>query len=826
MGDKDEKLDGGFDQEEKPEVDAAQPEPVVKAPEPKAEPQPVESPKKKQVTAPAKKSPYAAGAKTLAPDTFKPGPEGKSAIGELTAFLQKNPSPAEIGQFLSKMQAQGRIGPASMAEVRKVIEKARGPEVAQRAIALAGFGGVVAGALGTQAEAPKTKAAPAPKASLAPVVQKKEEPGQKKGWYSSVKGWFSKGAEKVGNAASSVATATKNAYNRTKTALSDTWDVLSSSKVGYSKGTVTLETDVDELQDFLPQTKSMLALDKTKKADNKVSVAFDTKAKVMTVSAPSLAVSGMNFKGLRTGPAVITGVFVRITNPGHLKGGKALVDKNNPNDMQISVSVGSVTANAVAFQSAKGPISAQQAILNGITIWMKNSGGKVPFTDDAPDNINAGFKVGSMVLRGVEGAGVKADSLSVDNASALMDQGKETLDMGVGRIKAQGASYKGNKVTETEATDLSAHVDNKGGGLVGMDDKKDTLAKAEVTVGGVNVKDLKLTGGEAIQTLKAKGIKGTAENGGQQASVSVDKTAVTGLNSKQGSLASGEVGGLSASVDQTKKQAGAHIDYANLQGIAGSGAKVDSVGITSVSGTHDYGANHLSVSAGALDVKGADFSKFEHVRRDTAPDTVPATTTPGGTAAPTTPTTAKPALTTDFSLGKATVDDLKINPKSSVAHIGAENISGGSSGSDFNASVGHLGMRGVDTEKVDVGSVDVNGISATHHEGLKAKVKSVQVRDIGVAGVGHIDEAHASGISGSKTGDFTTSGTVNSFGASGIDAGKAQVSSVEGKGLAGSFNSKKGFSAAVKDVDVGQTTAGEAGFQSAHLSDLKAGSSP
>ena len=257
-----------------------------------------QGPRSRVATA-VKTSGYEGGSAKLSPDSWKPPAPGKDAVGELEEFLKKRPSPQEVGRLLARMEAQGRVGAFNASQVRATLEKACGPEFARSALGFTGLG-VIGNTLTSQPKPVVQKPAAQPEASSG-------------GWGSTVKGWFKKGAEKVGAAYHGVMTTASATYQKTKTALSNAWDVVSSTRVGYADGNVVAQTDMDELQDFLPGTRAIVDLDKTKKADNRVTVVFDTKAKVLSVSAATLSVRGLHFKGLSTGPATLKDVFVRIT---------------------------------------------------------------------------------------------------------------------------------------------------------------------------------------------------------------------------------------------------------------------------------------------------------------------------------------------------------------------------------------------------------------------------------------------------------------------------------------------------------------------------------
>ncbi|MBM4397748.1 MAG: hypothetical protein FJ087_18925 [Deltaproteobacteria bacterium] len=793
---------------------------------------------KARVASKLKAAGYEGGAAKLSPAAWKPPAPGMTAAAELREYLKTDPTPQDAGRLLARMEVQGRIGAPNAAEIRAVLQ-AKGPDYANTALAYTGIG-IVGNGVAPKPAAPAPTPAPA-KPAAAPAAP------EKKGWGASVKGWFSKGAQAIGSAYDTTSKKVGAAYQKTKTALGNTWDVLSNSSGGYADGKLSATTDLDEIQDFLPQTQALFDLDESKKGANKVSVVFDTKEKVMTVTAASLAVKGISFKGLTTGPATVSNLFVRITNPGHLKGGDRLISKTNPDDMRIDVSIGALDAARCVWQSPKGPVSIGGLRLTKLNLWIHNRGGGAPFSDAKPDNLLAGFACGAIELDGVQGGGIKAESLAIRDSSVLMDQKTETVDVRAGGIAAQGATFNGNAVKEAEATDLKARLVNRGGGLVGMDGKPDNIVKAELWVGGARVTGLKTQNGIQVDGAAVAGVTSSHDRDTNASQASVAAAQVKGLNSKAGALGSGYAENV---VAKSTGAPGAEVRTATVGGAGFEGldtAKVDATrgNVTDLKVWKDR--KGMGGSLGGAQATGVSVAGVGSADRVTVGEVSGSRSADGTFSAQAGSVGATGIRTKGATVDGATATGIGVKSldvegpekvELSVANAGATGIRagdrtvGGVTGEGLSARTDLAGTYWANSKKlaatdVDLGKVKARtagaeGVSAVGGQGegsLRFDSASATGVQAGNATVGEVGVNEFRGTAGADEG---VSATAKVAGVKGLDAGGVHLDSATATGVRGGAQGGR-VSGGADEIAVGGMTSPGADVKTGILTDVKGG---
>ncbi len=197
------------------------------------------------------------------------------------------------------------------------------------------------------------------------------------------------------------------------------------------------------------------------------------------------------------------------------------------------------------------------------------------------DSTNASLRVDALRATRAVGQGARADSLAVNGVAARFDGASERGSVSVADASARGATVGGTTIGAVDASAVQADVVNRGGGLPGLDDKRDDL-RARARVGQASASGID---GEVVDMGGARATGLTVDTTGKSPSLGVDaarvddvavRTGGMGLHVGSAEVANGRAAmtgpGLDASASRAKATDLAFsASYANPKGAA-SGA--------------------------------------------------------------------------------------------------------------------------------------------------------------------------------------------------------------------------------------------------------------
>lgn len=323
-----------------------------------------------------------------------------------------------------------------------------------------------------------------------------------------VGGWFRAAGSWVADRWDATTTAVSDFAARTGRVAKDMWEVAQTTDLSWKEGRLSVDTDLDEVMDLMPErVRSSLSLDR-EKSQNRVRLEFDRNTGAITASSDDLAIRSVNTSRLRTGAVHLTGARITLANPG---GGLPGLDeafslpgyRDAADNLDASLSIDGMQAEDVEVQTQGGPLRVAGIQTGGLRAGVKSEQG-MPFSDKGSSS--AGFSVENALVRGVAGAGVAADELSVERAEAGISEGSETAF-----LETTGLAVKGGRQGERSLGDASvAHarvdVQNRGGGAVFLDDAADHVV-ADVAVSTAGVRDFD-GGGARLGEGSLAGLRG------------------------------------------------------------------------------------------------------------------------------------------------------------------------------------------------------------------------------------------------------------------------------------------------------------------------------
>lgn len=651
-------------------------------------------------------------------------------------------------------------------------------------------------------ERAKTAASPPPQEG---GKKKKDEGG---GFWGKVGGWFSKAADWVGEKATAakdgvvagydyVAEKASDAWETTKQVAGDTYDVLTSTDLSYENGTLSGTTDAAEVMDLMPaRYRDAMAFDK--RAQNDVTVSYDTKTGIVTASASTLALSKLALGPLTAGPTTLTDVTITLANP---KGGVPVLDSTADN-LLATIHVGGVTATEVVYLGPQGELRVQSVELSGLDAQAFNPGGGVPMADGTADHLAGTFALESARLRGVSGDAVAAGEVAVEGVRGGVDQDAESAWAAVDHAQARQARVGDTSVDHAQVRGARLGVDNKGGGAPLLDATPDrpklaaqvesasvdglrtaqgTVGHADVEgvsghydvatgdgaarVGRLGARDVDLAG---VQVGAAQAEALHAARDGTAHSVGASSLEVTGADSVWGGADAARVQGLEAQFDTATGDAALQMQALEAEEARGAGATADAVRVEALSAQRDAEATRAQVRS--AQVTGLDAGVV------------------GG--------------------------DL------SVTDARAEAATGGA----LSASAAQVKGEGLKVGDARIGSAQVDAAHATRDaEGAWAGgADTVSARDVRAGDV-RVGAARAEGLRGGLTAEGAATGAVERASAQNLRAGDASVGTARVTGLRGGRDAKGALHGAADHASVERVRAGENAVGAAQVTGLRGG---
>ncbi len=351
------------------------------------------------------------------------------------------------------------------------------------------------------------------------------------GKQGGVMGWFRRAGAWMGDKVDAATETVGQWVDNTQQVAKDAWELATSTSVGMEDGKVFLETDLDELSDLLsPETHAALALDRAT-ADNRVRISYERASGQLVATSDDIALSGIQTAQLQTGAVHLKGVRAVFTNAG---GGVPGLDENfsllgfkdKADNLKAVVTVADASALDVRFRGPDGPTSVASVRLAGLTGTVGGQGG-MPFGDAGTTNVDIALE--HAVLEGLASEGHTVARVDAKGVSAGMSGGDESAFLAVDHLGVAGASVGGNTASAASVDGVRVDVDNKGGGLLGVDGKADR-AKARVAVEAAHVQGLDTADVDAAAVQMSQ-LRGEWDTTNSTGSASVASLSTDGLDS-------------------------------------------------------------------------------------------------------------------------------------------------------------------------------------------------------------------------------------------------------------------------------------------------------
>ena len=350
-----------------------------------------------------------------------------------------------------------------------------------------------------------------------------------KGQGGGILGWFRDAGDWVGDQVSGATEAVGEWASDTKAWAQDAWEAGTSTDIGMENGTVYLETDLDELSDLMSaETRKALALDRAT-AENRVRIAYNYDTGELTATSDEIALAGFHTEKVSAAQVLlrnIKAVFIdQARGESRIAGAFSLLQyKKAMKNLQAVVTIGSAQATDVAFAGPAGPTSVASVALEGMTGTVGTSGG-LPFSDSGTTDVD--FALQHAVLEGLAAEGHTVASAELTGVSAGMSGSSESAFLEAEALAVAGVAGE-SRAGDATVRGLRVDVDNKGGGLLGVDGKADR-AKARVAVEAASVTDLDTTAIDA-RALSAGRLQGSFDSTSGLGSASVGRLQAEGLD--------------------------------------------------------------------------------------------------------------------------------------------------------------------------------------------------------------------------------------------------------------------------------------------------------
>lgn len=570
----------------------------------------------------------------------------------------------------------------------------------------------------------------APRAAAARPAQAQAPTG------SGALGWLKRAGQWMGENIDAASKAVGAAVDRTVDGAREAWEAVSSTQVSVSGGIARVETDLDEILDVLPAgARAALQLDR-RAADNRAEGTFDPKTGLLRMRAAKVAVAALDTPRLKTGAMVLEGLEldIRTTASG---GWLGLAGLGPGSVREVQVRVARLVAADVEVRGGAQPTRVGQVEARGLSGVATSESGS-PMAEGAQSE--AGFSIEAAVLRGVQGAGAKADTVTATGVSGGLSERAETAFAEAKAIGATGVTQGGQRLGSAQLEGARVDVRNPGGGLVGLDARPDNV-KAKVAVSAASVQD---------------------------------------FDGADTDVQAARVAGLTADVDTTTGAVDARAAEAQIAGLDAPSVDARSAAVrdAQLGLGRAGGRTHARLSGAEARVTGLRVGGGA----------------PGGAG----------AGPVDWSVGMgrlALEDAAGGGARVDHAEMGGLSAAGASDGG-FQGSLGTLSARGVSAGAGRVGHVDARDVAGTVGAAgaLDARAAALSLQGVDTASV----DARAVSLQDAalqRGADGGLQGRVGAGRVEGLDAAAGHLRSAEVRGLDAAWASRRGRSQARLAVD-------------------------
>lgn len=545
-------------------------------------------------------------------------------------------------------------------------------------------------------------------------------------------------------------------------------EIYQESDLSFKDGKFSASTDMDEVMDVLPaDLRKRMNLDRSLPSANRVQLEIDRSTGKVTLKIPDLMLSSLDLGGVTAGKTRMTGITLSMDGGGGVardfaekKAGKTVTNLlmgkekaqgaagqggqaagQGGHDTTSTLRVQSVLAQDVVHGASKS--SVKELSLQDLFVQIANKGGGLPgahgFEGGRTDNLTMDFSVGSATVKGLSSPGAQAGSLGVSGVKGSFDQQTERGSLSAASIQAGGLNAGGKQLGSGQVRQLSAQIDNKGGGLPFFDQTPDHL-QTQGGVGSAQVSGLN-TGTGSLGAGSLEGGRWAQRPDG--ISVGASALSVQDLKGASASVASGSGRNVSGSFG-----ADGHTVTGDRMQIAGVKAGENSIGRAEAEGLRfksDAAGTGISADARSLAVSGVD------------------------TAA------------VDLQQGRA--EDLRYRQSQGNVAVGA----------------GSVGLTGLKSAGADAASVSGSGVQFRKDQAGMAGSADQLALQGGRVGEARLKAAAATGLDLSAQGGVRA-GSAKSLSLTGLDTEKVDAAQVNARDLQ-AREDKSGIHLAIKGAD-------------------------
>ena len=565
-------------------------------------------------------------------------------------------------------------------------------------------------------------------------------------------------------------------------AANDLWDVATSTDVSFSDGGLDVETDLDEVMDLVPMDLGVI-LDR-EASDNMAQIHF-AKDGAITIKSASIGLGAVNINGLQLSNAMLKGVHVHIRRERN-----GLIPKINPDESQITINIDSVLGQNISYSAESGPILAKEVELSNLHIV--STGKQAPFDDTPAGNMT--FSVGSASVRGFNGAGASADTISAQNASGSISEDSGNIHAGI--ASASNMQYQGNHIQQAELAGLGGSFQKGSNGQMGAN-----ITAASAHASGID------TANVDVDSFSSSNLKASGNLQEQSLSGSLGSFSAEGIQNAHANAGLASGNGLSFSGDIDDKTGSLGAQNLAVQDLSSAHGSVSSANLNDVSVQGSQ--QGASGSIGSVQASGAS-SKFGSVQQ----------------ADLNTMSFSSDGTNHSAQLGSGSLSGAS-SEFGSVQQAGVQGVALSSNGTNHAASISSASVTGASSEFGSVSSGSMTGAQlnsdGTNHSASLASAQASGIQSNGVSvnsgalqgaafssnGTNHsadIQSLEASGIQAADHGSIANLQAARVHANSSPEAQNASIQSLSAQGIQG-----KGVSideASAKGVNAGTSSAG------------------
>jgi len=559
-----------------------------------------------------------------------------------------------------------------------------------------------------------------------------QQEGGATGWFRRAGSWM---GDKVGQASETVG----RWADQTKQVAQDAWDVATSTSVGMEDGAIYIETDLDELSDFMsPETRAALALDRAT-ADNRVRLAYTRSTGELVATSDEIALAGVQTDTVQSATVTLRGVRAVFTNQGGKVPGlndnfSLLGYKDAVDNLQAVVTIADAEATEVSFTGPDGPTTVASVKLAGLTGTVGAEGG-MPFSDAGTTEVD--FALEHAVLEGLSVEGHTVASAELSGLSGGMSGANESAFLAADAVSISGAHSGDQQVMgESTLSGLRVDVDNKGGGLLGVDDQADH-AKARVAVEAANVSQLDTADFDAA-SLSARDLSGDWDTTTGTGRASASTLGVSGLDTSWVDATRLQADNLSLGGDLRGEDGRRDLDL-KMQRLHGDGLTIQPT--SSESNSPGMGGMPLDWSA---DIGSADLTNSRGAGATVDHSQLRQASLGGNIDGQRSNFSAEIGHTelTGFSHATMTADQLATTNTSISANADQTQL-----------TADHVQGSNINTESFRAGELNAYGGSATlQGPGASATLDRARIRDATIAGRMDVEEAQLNSLTARRDG--------------------------------------------------------------------------